>query len=399
MEYESDEELVYNSDDIGDEVDEDDEGEEGEEDQDTARNVSDLFERILRDARNYGFDRPEEFTEFENKFRGQFDKTNSTYGTLLHFFVSSRMNPPPPLLLGKWLIKRWPSLVEVQDSEKKTPIHLALEPKTQRFDFVELVLEDCPDTTLATALAMEDNGGRNCLHHAIYERFRSTLKMIKKCSPDTFVAKEKHGLKTPLLIAMDLDTASTKKKPLSSRTTPKAAPKPRPVADRRGGGDEVDHKKEKVPQSRKIEAKLEPKEMPSKGKDASIKPEDTSKNFKPIPKDLSRPTRPTLTGQKRMETDRASNGSAAPLERFNRPEVVQHLMEHSPKSLSVRNPAGQTPYQYRLHLLSKAVSSRHQGDLRNQDLVARGMKEFCLRELARDEAIEMLYEKGKGIDD
>jgi hypothetical protein len=397
MDDESDErESGYDSDVLI--VEGEDEGEEGEDDQDNARDVLDLFEDILKDAKNYGFHRPEDFIEFENKFRGQFDKVNPTYGTLLHFFVSSRVNPPPPILLGKWLVKRWPGLVKIQDSERKTPIHLALEPKTQRFEFVELVLDDCPDAILATALAIEDNGGRNCLHHAIYERFRSTLKMITKCSPDTFVAKEKHGQKTPLLIAMDLDTASTKKKPLSSRATPKLAPRPRPVADRKGGEEEIDHKKEKIPLGRKIDAKQESKEMSSKGKDASSKPEDTSKGSKLASKDLPRPARPTLNGQRKIEADRASNGSAAPLERFNRPEVVQHLMEHSPKSLSVRNPAGQTPYQYRLHLLSKAVSTRYQGDLRNQDLVARGMKEFCLRELGRDEAIEMLYEKGKGMD-
>lgn len=374
-----------------------DEGEEEEEDLDSPSNIRHLFDSILRDSRNYSFDRPDDFIELENTYRGRFDKVNSTYGTLLHFFVSTH-NPQPPILLAKWIIRRWPGLLKEQDSEHKTPIHLALEPKTQRFDFVELVLDDCPDTILATALAMEDNGGRNCLHHAIYERFRSTLKLIKKCNPDTFLAREKHGQKTPLLIAMDLDTAVAKRKPLSSRPGPNVASKTRPDAGRPRGDGDGDRKQGRIlqSQSKKKEAKPDPKEVSAKGMNTSAKIEDISRSSKMPSRDTSQAKRLVVGGQKRIETDRANNGPAAPGERFSRPDVVQCLIEHSPTSLSVTNTDGQTPYQYRLKLLSKSVSSRFQGDLRSQDPVARGIKEYCLRVLGREEAIDALYKKGKG---
>ncbi|KAH8672868.1 peptidase S8/S53 domain-containing protein [Tricladium varicosporioides] len=52
--------------------------------------------------------------------------------------------------------------------------------------------------------------------------------------------------------------------------------------------------------------------------------------------------------------------------------------------------SGQTPYQYRLYLLSKSNVTNAK-----EDIVAQDIKAFCLRNLRRDDAIKVLYERGK----
>jgi hypothetical protein len=367
------------------------------------------FEEILEAAGRYDFEKLNDRNSFEEKYRGKLNTENKTYGTLIHNFVTSR-GRSKQLSFGRWLVKRWPDLVKVQDSDGKTPLHLALDPKHHLLEFVELVLQECPDTTLTAALERRDHGGRNCLHHAISTKFRSTLKLIEKCGPITFTAKNTEG-KTPLLMAMDLDYPFRKRLQVSKALPPVGKKKvmapsnafsrdPSEPPEKANGYevvsvDEVENKKDKNTSKKSNETRpkneVKDKDVLSKNKDALIKPEELSAE-KAIAKFANHP-RPQQQGWKKPDTGRGGTGLMTSKDRFYLPDIVQSLIKRSKDSMSKANREGQTPYQYRLHLLSTVNGTGAVKD----DVVAQNMKEFCLRTLGRQEAIDMLYEKGKGM--
>lgn len=384
-----------------------------EEKRNAAKKALDKFEEILSAAGEFDWETPGgRLQAFEDTYRENFDLVNETHGTLLHNFVTSRVKQKP-LKLVKWFVKKWPELIKVEDADKKTALHHALDPRYNLLDFVDIVLEDfSKDDILATALGMQDHSGRNCLHHAIFQKFPSTLKLITKCGPETFTKYNVEG-KTPLLMAMDLDYPLRRRAQLprvQPQTVWKKNPTPQsashrepPESQEKSNGyevinaDDVDNRGGKnapgVKGALLLRGDPKGKELLLRSKDAMTKQGDPSaRTNKPGPKDVSRPL---PQGKKRPDAPRRASSSATTQARFYLPDVVQSLMNKSKESLSMvskGSPAGQTPYQYRLYLLSKVNAAAAK-----DDVVAQDMKEFCLRELPRDDAIKTLYKEGKGM--
>lgn len=345
-----------------------------------AQEALDLFEEILDAAERIDWDSREGRESFEQKYREKFQLTNEDHGTLLHNFVTSR-SKSKPLLFVRWLVRKYPELIKVVDVEQKTPLHVALDPRYHYPEFVDTVLANFPeDDILAEALEMQDTGGKNCLHHAISQRFQLTLKLIEKCGLGTFTQYNNDG-KTPLLMAMDVDCLHRRRpQPTRAQQLPK---KRQEKSNGYINGDDVDSKRDKTtPSIKTLPAKSDPKDRDRllEKKEALIK--------ESAAKDTDRASSPP-----RRKQDASRTGSSSMTAHiFYLPDVVQSLMEKSEKSLEEVTRGslpGKTPYQYRLFLLSKVNA--------NQDIVAQVMKEFCLRKLPRDKAITILYEQGKGM--
>jgi hypothetical protein len=374
------------------------------------------FEEILRAAKESSFDTEKNVNAFEKRFQGRLQAKNKTYGTVLHVLVDSFRDAPDPFI--KWLLKRWPELIKETGDGGKTPLHVALEIKRPFHKFVELVIENGPDNVVAEALATQDERGWNCLHQAIATRFRSTLKLIEKCSPDTFTARNKDD-NTPLHEALKLDYIARKAAPPRNQPPPSrgqllSATKPNmsspttrrdPANTLRANdqenisGDELKNKpKDKGPppmfkkneplpknevRSQDVLSKnITNADSASRSEDASA-PSKNSKPMQPGKLDSSR-GRPTPT----TAVDRRPNVF------FYLPEVVQSLMLHSEQSMLAKYPLQpRTPYQYWLHLLPKKMGR----PAAEEDVIGPKMKEFVLRNMSREKAIDALYEKGKGI--
>lgn len=86
---------------------------------------------------------------------------------------------------------------------------------------------------------------------------------------------------------------------------------------------------------------------------------------------------------------------AASKDIFCLPVIVQSLMSCNKEALFIKNLHGQTPYQYCLDLLEKIASRDFKASVEG-DLIAQDMKSFCLRNVTREEAMDILYAKGKG---
>lgn len=296
-------------DDGGEDYDDDEEGEEEEEEEEgnNHRDIDD-FKRILKEAIEYPFQTENETQSFEQRYFEKFELNIPGHGTLLHMLANERFLPTSPRFVG-WVLQKFPNLINARDSDQKAPLHIAL--KNGNAEFVELVLENSPDSTLAEALEECDvTTNNNCLHEAILVKSRSIFKLIAKSSEATFIKQNNRG-ETPLHIA--------------------ASPKYR------------------------IRGPLLFKKI---GLQSSSK--TAIKNSRDEPYFL---------------------------------QVVQSLLSHSAKSISLRNSQNQTPYRHRLELLEK---NEAEGIIIQKDPIIQSMKYFCLRNFGRQNAIDILYATGKG---
>lgn len=388
------------------------------------------FQEILGAAKESSFDTERNGNAFEKRFQGKLEIKNKTWGTVLHVLVQfeSFRDGLDPFI--KWLLKRWPKLIKETDNDEKTPLHMALERKKPFSEFVELVLENGPDSVVAEALATPDDRRCNCLHRAIAKRFRSTLKLIEKCSPDTFTACNKDD-NTPLHEALKLDyilrkaarpapprkqpppppsrgqfLSATKPNIVSPTTQHALANIPRANDHEKTSGYELKNKPEgkDLPPLFKKNEPLPKNEVRSQdvlsknitNADSASKSEDAS-----APSKNSKPMQPG-----KLDSSRGAPAPTTAVDRrlnvFYLPEVVQSLMQHSKQSMLIKTPQSmliktplqpRTPYQYWLHLLPNK-KGRPRAE---EDVIEPKMKEFVLRNMSRKDAIDALYEEGKGI--
>ena len=355
------------------------------------------FREIINAATDYSFDNLNSVNSFEAEYHDRFKNTNKTHDSLLHVFVEEFRGEPAPF--GKWLVSQFPDLITVIESEGKTPLHLALDSKKPVPVFVELVLEDSLDNILAEALATKDNSERNCLHQAILTKSPSTLKLIEKCLSSTFTESTKNG-DTPLHLAMTI---------LDYKQAPKGQP---PASDRRKTVRQRTHIDSEMSNSPKTsndaedcKAKNVPmkkNEMPSKNEirrnDLTSKVKDTPTNTMEASARINRGTikeanPPTYSqpGSGKRGIVRGGTALQNP-QAFYLVDVVQSLIKHSKDSMLKRNSMHKTPYRYRLQQLATKQMKRKA----EPDIILQIMKEYCLRSMGREDAIDMLYEKGQG---
>lgn len=359
--------------------------------------VSEIFNSIFSCADKIGVAADEaRWNTFGEEFKNDFAKNHKSRGTLLHVMAFEKKAPNHPRYeLLKWLVRKRPELLFEKDADNLCPLNSALEQKkTLNQPFVDAVLSVCNDETITKALKVPNSGGNTCLHQAIKMELSSTMELIGKCSKMTeiFTVQNSDG-NTPLHLAMVL-TTSPGAKPTGSED--------------KGNGprrDEVSHRKEGLPVSNRGSIKNEDphprsKDQGTKNKEPASKNEDPSQDHKltrrntPL-QDLSNTAR--KLGAEPGET--GANSKRKRKNAFYLPEVVLSLLSRSKDSMVKLNNEGKTPYQYRLSEMTKKAGSNSPVsrilDV-EEDEIVHIMKDYCLKNLEREEAIKVLYEKGKG---
>ncbi|KAE8447278.1 hypothetical protein EG329_010972 [Mollisiaceae sp. DMI_Dod_QoI] len=366
------------------------------------------YERLMKETRDYNFDRMEDKIRFENAFEPDFGIKNQTHGTFLHYWAKSPPTEPPPPKFGKWLFSKRPSMIKEIDKDNRTPVHAALDSKsTDAQAFLKLVLDECPRSTLLEVLAQKDVGGNNCLHYAILRNSPWTLELIKACQSPS----EKHlfivgntDKQTPLHLAMV--------PPRAKQQPPKFIRRQAAFDVRRGVHSEarrmsvskdIGKDKEQRGQIPSEKPEFKDKETNVRNRDVNgVNKEDAVPELRNRNGTFKEAVRFIVGGGEQKPSDSGSNRGArivAPSTSFPFQDVVQSLMKYGPEALWQPDSNKRTPYQYRLQLMSVKKNLTVEDDAMNravsEDLVARDMKEFCLRNLGRGDAMRSLYEKGK----
>lgn len=367
--------------------------------------VKSEYERLMKETLGYNFDRMEDKIRFENAYEPDFGIKNQTHGTFLHYWAKSPPTESPPPKFGKWLFSKRPGMIKEIDKDNRTPVHAALDSKsTDAQMFLRLVIDECPKATLLEVLAQPDVGGNNCLHYAILRNSPWTLELIKECQSPS----EKH-----LFIAGNTD----KQTPLHlAMVPPRAKQQPPKFARRQAAVDvrkavhaearrmSISKDKEQRGQNQSEKPELKDKETNVRNRDVNgVNKEDAVSELKNRNGTFKDAVRFIVGGAEQKPSDSGSNRGAriiSPSASFPFQDVVQSLMKHGPEALWQPDANNMTPYQYRLKLMSVKRNLTVEDDAMNravsEDLVARDMKEFCLRNLGRGDAMRSLYEKGKG---
>lgn len=371
------------------EIDDDEEG---------AIDYQELMKAILK----FNFSNAEDMKNFEKVYMQYFPIKNQAHGTFLHYWAKSSLTDSPPPNFGKWLFSKWPSMIKEVDKDKRTAIHSALDRKSADAQkFLALVVKECPRATLVQVLAQKDVGGNNCLHHAILRTSPFTRELIEICQSQS----EKHLFtagnneeQTPLHLAMVPPRAKQQRPKFTSSQqvdVQKAVPSDtRRMSINKGGTGNKEERGQN--QSKKPEPK--DKETTSRTKGASgIKKVDASepKNRNDASKE---PGGPITSGAEQGSGDPPIISSSAS---FPFQDVVQDLMKYGREALWKADSKKMTPYRYRQQQMSVKRNLTVEDDAVSravsEDPVIRDMKEFCLRNLGRGDAMKSLYEKGKGM--
>jgi hypothetical protein len=359
------------------------------------------FRQVFDEVNKVDFKSDSQIQAFASKFAHTFERKHKVHGTLLHYMTEE------PITLGcprhrllKLLLQDWPQLLIEQDSEKNGPLHLALQKKKRRREFVETVLECGRDDIVTKAIGLCNDRDDNCLHQAIKIEFRSTKQLILKCHQDILVKKNKDQ-QTPLHMAMEL-VVSSRHKPAGARDSNAFQSDPAQVK-----GKESSSPKEFLARNDDLLVGV------GKAKYAQGKNEDPTANISKLVKRGS-----ALQGHVNDSVGGGANHTVETMafkskqrRAFDLQEIVEGLISRNGKSMSEKNGKGFTPYQYRLHVIKEKPSKfsayktqQQQGGESTSEMaieddpIARYMKYYCLRNMDRKEAIEVLYEKGKGID-
>lgn len=394
------------------------------EDGGNADDVAADFKVVLDAAHEYEFDKEDDIAQWEETLNRQNQShedgeseeidvrvllhsilryNNRVHGTLLHAFIKS--STPPPMRFARWLLIGKPDMIEQVDSDSRTPLHLALgRESSDAYEFLKLANTVCKKATMSRVLALKDVGDHNCLHYAISKSFPWTLDLIKICQSDMslFVAGNKNG-RTPLHLAM----------------IPPAAKQQQAKENRRrlGGANRAGQLENRIltkvgnkndTTTNKIQSPIQSSrnEMLDKGFNSKYKPGmGLPKNKEGLSEFKDTQTQSIDVQQKTGELRNSHISSyarpSAPAS-FVIQDVVQNLMKYGQDALwrvdSGAKPM--TPYQYRLDLMSEkkndSVNENVMSRKVNVDLVARDIKEYCLRNLSRAKAMSSLYEDGKG---
>ncbi|KAI9770212.1 MAG: hypothetical protein M1839_003240 [Geoglossum umbratile] len=358
-----------------------------------------LMEVIL--SQEFDFSKHQDLERFGTKYKKDFAIKSQAHGTFLHYWANATPTESPSRNFGKWLFSTWPGMIKEVDNNERTPIHAALDRKfADAQSFLRLVAEECKRSTLVEVLAKEDKGGNNCLHHAIMRNSPWTLELIRACQSSSeqhlFTDGNKEN-RTPLHLAMVPPRA---KPPPKFLRRPLVDVKKVVHADTRRASISKDMEQRGPFHSEKPEGKDKErgKEFNVMNKGETASEANTSKNKNGITKETGRIV---PGGLEQKPNDLSSGGShvGSSTATFQVQEVVQDLMKHGKEALWKPDINGKTPYQYRLELLSEKKNSAVQEDAMNrqvsEDPVARIMKEFCLRNLGRGNAMKSLYEKRK----
>ncbi|KFY46705.1 hypothetical protein V494_00369 [Pseudogymnoascus sp. VKM F-4513 (FW-928)] len=366
--------------------------------------AADNYPALMETTQKFDFNKTDSMKKFETEYEKYFAYKSQTHGTFLHYWANAPPTESPPPNFGKWLFSKRPGMIKEVDKDDRTPIHVALDRKfADAQNFLRTVADEWKGLTLVEALATRDGRGNNCLHHAIFRNSPWTQELIKAClSPS-----EKHlfttGNKeeqTPLHLAM---VPARQKPPSTLLRRPLVDMKKAAQADTRRMSISKDKEQKGPHQSEKPEVKDKErgKDFNGVNKGEVASEAITSKNRTGTTKET---TRPVPSGLEQRPNDLSNNGSRveSSTTTFVVQDVVQDLMEYGKEALWKLNINNKTPYQYRLELLSKRKNGVVQEDAMNrqlsEDLVARIMKEFCLRNLRRGDAIRSLYEKGKDLE-
>jgi hypothetical protein len=266
--------------------------------------------------------------------------------------------------------------------------------------FLKLLIEECPRATLIQVLAKKALGEHNCLHYAILRSHPYTLELIKKCQSlserHLFTAGDSEG-KTPLHLAMV---------PTKNKQQPKLFLFPQPIERRknafsdtqgmRTSNGDVGNKELRSP------LPLDKSEFKDKERNRDESRDRYGTNKETPRTNFGLQRRPTAdlgnTGARSIPSSTPSSTLT-----FQPREVVQDLMKYGTEALWTLDAKDEkTPYQYRLQLLRKknnsAVEEEAVRRAVSDDGVAQDIKEYCLQNLPRGDAMKSLYEKGKGID-
>jgi hypothetical protein len=389
----------------------------GDDDSESEDETNKELLEIINEGAKVDFSKEEEKKNFENAHAGEFDKRNNADRTILHCMTDFSIKAGSPRHdLLKWLIKQWPRLLTMEDNNKKTPIHCALQgqnkgqgqkkgQKKVKAVFVETALECAGEDILQDALSRCDEKNYNCLHLAIEAEFRSTELLISKSPTDVFKQQDLANGNTPLHLAMQLSVGDTKSQVEAFKEARQAEADS--TLEKKKMGEK---KREQEMQDWLTKEDVNRKTATSmQGRDGAIKSAEGSVSGDGglIVPDVNRLQRRATGKLEALSPDVSEPPKqTAPLAAFYLPDIVEKLLLRCPDSLTVKNMARRTPYQERLnfvHKQSKSGSSESSDSgaiptepLVEKDIICQHLKHYCLREMDREQAIATLYESGKG---
>lgn len=376
------------------------------------------FRKITQRAQSLNFDDEKAVESFVSELGETFTERNDSEETILHYMAARAMseNSPQHRLLKLLLQQpKGSALLAMEHLEDGTPLHIALQRRSNRKPyplFVETALEFAHFSSLQKALGLKNNAvGNNCLHHAIQYEFRSIMKLISKCPRELYWQPNTKG-NTPLHLAMAL---YVKDKPIRQNTGEQRAGQRKDELSLKWKKDRgVSQTRNEAVRAKDSDSHKQRGDSEAGGKNlttqrisrAPTSSEIVSNSSKNMQAGRERPAAsPNLP---KPAASRISSPSS-----FYLPDVVKRLLSDSVIARNMlihKNYLGQgevAPYQYRIaqvlknpdkHLRHMARPQTGQSDAVDiqHDPIAKYIKEYCLRNLEREDAIRILYEKGKG---
>lgn len=376
--------------------------------------VTPLFKTITKQAEKYNFDIEDEKDHFVAEHGPNFTKLNGHGDSILHYMVKKTMREDDcqhrllKLLLG---LEKGPALLNPND-DKETPLHLVMNKEISRKTksnqlFVDTVLTLLSSDSLKGILEECDSSlQNNCLHYAIKNQFPSAMSLIQKCPASLFTQQNIKG-ETPLHLAMELTIKGNRAPPKVADPTP--LPRRKQDAGKWWAGN--DAKDSFATTSSEV--------PPQKGEQGPALHGENVQNHKKNAENIANGSMNGGSGPSKPALKPAPSRTYSNL--FYLPDVVKGLLRDpavARDTLVLKTRLGQNqnpplsgsnvgPYQSRInHITKQALKLRHtkqeSGDSPlawkdvEQDPIVRFIKDYCLRNLEREDVIRILYEKDEG---
>ncbi|KAL2862236.1 uncharacterized protein BJX67DRAFT_310853 [Aspergillus lucknowensis] len=382
-----------------------------------------LFRTIMQQADEHNLDIEAQSAAFVKNYGSDFTKRNGREDSILHYMAKRPMqeNSGQHRLLKFLLEKHNGSDLLKPNDDNQTPLHLGLKRGISNRTnpvFVDTVLALVPSRTLQNVLQECDSSMRsNCLHYAIKNQSPSAMSLIPRCPASLFTQQNVKG-ETPLHLAMELTIRQNR----VPQRVPDSNPIPRMEQDagkwRVEGDDSILPAKDGLT-TKFSEVQRQGGMRPPSPHGKNLQNHKNGAQFianSARNMHLSKNTAVGPGSVASVATPKPTPSQTHP-NSFYLPDVVESLLRDPLvardtlilKTYAHPNQQGGTvgPYQSRINHVTKQAlksqqSKQQSGDSQSvrkaveQDPIVRFIKDYCLRNLEREDVIRILYEKDEG---